>query len=177
MHNSWARLASFCHLGPSINGLVTDGNSKLCCRGFILTLFQSNKVAKIRNRYNQVPHLTQDTNGKVTNSQKTPQSTTANKIESGHTQDYKRLLLVCSARQCTSNIYIYLYVSDQSVFIGSVLQFRDISAPNKLGPWQTRPLTNSAPNKLGPHIFEDQIRPLQTRPQPKYGSGGWLNSL
>ena len=26
------------------------------------------KDAKIRNRYNQVPHLTQDTNGKVTNS-------------------------------------------------------------------------------------------------------------
>ena len=34
----------------------------------------NNKVAKIRNRYNQVPHLTQDTNGKVTNSQKTPQT-------------------------------------------------------------------------------------------------------
>ena len=31
------------------------------------------KGAKIRNRYNQVPHLTQDTNGKVTNS-KTPQT-------------------------------------------------------------------------------------------------------
>ena len=30
--------------------------------------------AKIRNRYNQVPHLTQDTNRKVTNSQKTPQT-------------------------------------------------------------------------------------------------------
>ena len=30
--------------------------------------------AKIRNRYNQVPHLTQDTNGKVTNPQKTPQT-------------------------------------------------------------------------------------------------------
>ena len=30
--------------------------------------------AKIRNRYNQVPHLTQDTNGKVTNSQKTSQT-------------------------------------------------------------------------------------------------------
>ena len=29
---------------------------------------------KIRNRYNQVPHLTQDTNGKVTNSQQTPQT-------------------------------------------------------------------------------------------------------
>ena len=28
-----------------------------------------NKGAKIRNRYNQVPHLTQDTNEKVTNSQ------------------------------------------------------------------------------------------------------------
>ena len=27
------------------------------------------KRAKIRNRYNQVPHLTQDTNGKVTYSQ------------------------------------------------------------------------------------------------------------
>ena len=27
------------------------------------------KCAKIRNQYNQVPHLTQDTNGKVTNSQ------------------------------------------------------------------------------------------------------------
>ena len=27
------------------------------------------KRAKIRNRYNQVPHLTQDTNGKVTNTQ------------------------------------------------------------------------------------------------------------
>ena len=27
------------------------------------------KGAKIRNRYNHVPHLTQDTNGKVTNSQ------------------------------------------------------------------------------------------------------------
>ena len=27
------------------------------------------KGVKIRNRYNQVPHLTQDTNGKVTNSQ------------------------------------------------------------------------------------------------------------
>ena len=37
-------------------------------------LLQSDKVAKIRNRYNQVPHLTQDTNGKVTNSQKTPQT-------------------------------------------------------------------------------------------------------
>ena len=32
-------------------------------------LFKVIKGAKIRNRYNQVPHLTQDTNWKVTNSQ------------------------------------------------------------------------------------------------------------
>ena len=31
--------------------------------------FKVSKGAKIRNRYSQVPHLTQDTNGKVTNSQ------------------------------------------------------------------------------------------------------------
>ena len=30
---------------------------------------QSKKESKIRNRYNQAPHLTQDTNGKVTTSQ------------------------------------------------------------------------------------------------------------
>ena len=45
----------------------------------INTVYHDNMVkvsnaAKIRNRYNQVPHLTQDTNGKVTNSQKTPQT-------------------------------------------------------------------------------------------------------
>ena len=37
------------------------------CR--FLIFFKVSKGAKIRNRYNQVPHLTQDTNGKVTNSQ------------------------------------------------------------------------------------------------------------
>ena len=36
--------------------------------------FKVRKGAKIRNQYNQVPHLTQDTNGKVTNSQQTPQT-------------------------------------------------------------------------------------------------------
>ena len=35
----------------------------------VYTAFKVSKGAKIRNRYNQVPHLTQDTNGKVTNSQ------------------------------------------------------------------------------------------------------------
>ena len=32
-------------------------------------MFKVSKGGKIRNRYNQVPHLIQDTNGKVTNSQ------------------------------------------------------------------------------------------------------------
>ena len=35
---------------------------------------KESKGAKIRNRYNQVPHMTQDTNGKVINSQQTPQT-------------------------------------------------------------------------------------------------------
>ena len=34
-----------------------------------MNIFKVRKGSKIRNRYNQVPHLTQDTNGKVTNSQ------------------------------------------------------------------------------------------------------------
>ena len=34
-----------------------------------LEFVKVSKGAKIRNRYNQVPHLTQGTNGKVTNSQ------------------------------------------------------------------------------------------------------------
>ena len=44
----------------------------LICGVHLLTLnlfIKVSKGAKIRNRYNQVPHLTQDTNGKVTNSQ------------------------------------------------------------------------------------------------------------
>ena len=39
-----------------------------------LTCIKVSKDAKIRNRYNQVSHLSQDTNGKVTNSQFTPQT-------------------------------------------------------------------------------------------------------
>ena len=36
---------------------------------FKLNTIKVSKGSKIRNRYNQVPHLTQGTNGKVTNSQ------------------------------------------------------------------------------------------------------------
>ena len=34
-------------LGPSINGLVSDGNTKLCCRGFTLALSQSTTAKKM----------------------------------------------------------------------------------------------------------------------------------
>ena len=39
------------NLGPSINGLVTDGNTKLCCRGFILAQFQSTTANKIDSEH------------------------------------------------------------------------------------------------------------------------------
>ena len=39
------------YLRPSINGLVTDGNTKLCCRGFFLALFQSSAAIKIDSEH------------------------------------------------------------------------------------------------------------------------------
>ena len=39
------------------------------CIAVIAEINKVSKGTKTRNRYNQVPHLTQDTNGKVTNSQ------------------------------------------------------------------------------------------------------------
>ena len=41
---------------------------------FVAMIQKVSNGAKIRNRYNQAPHPTQDTNGKVTNSQKTTQT-------------------------------------------------------------------------------------------------------
>ena len=38
-------------LGPSINGLVTDRNTKLCCQGFILALFQSTTANTIDSEH------------------------------------------------------------------------------------------------------------------------------
>ena len=58
---------------PSMNGLVTDGNTKLCCQVFLLALFQS---------------------------------ITANKSDSEHTQDYKRLLPVCKAEILQATVKI-----------------------------------------------------------------------
>ena len=44
-------------------------DSKMEKKRFLNHLLKVSKGAKIRNLYNQVPFLTQDTNGKVTNSQ------------------------------------------------------------------------------------------------------------
>ena len=38
-------------LGPSIKGLVTGGNTNLCCRGFVLALFQSTTANKIDSEH------------------------------------------------------------------------------------------------------------------------------
>ena len=38
----------------------------------VIFLYKVSKGAKIRNRYNQVPHLTQDNNGKVRHHQREP---------------------------------------------------------------------------------------------------------
>ena len=51
----------------SISLIFFGRNPKFCVDGFWVD--RVSKGAKIRNRYNQVPHLTKDTNGKVTNSQ------------------------------------------------------------------------------------------------------------
>ena len=61
----------FCCFMSQSTAMVMGGRSV-----HLTTLFPGkvSNGAKIRNRYNQVPHLTQDTNGKVTNSQKTPQT-------------------------------------------------------------------------------------------------------
>ena len=55
-----------------LQGLTQDrraAGSSLTGVTALWSLSKVSKGAKIRNRYNQVPHLTQDTNGKVTNSQ------------------------------------------------------------------------------------------------------------
>ena len=62
-------------------------------------LYKVSKGAKIRNRYNQVPQLTQDTNGKVTNSQldTTNESQEASPFPAG---DHKSQLNRRAQRHC-----------------------------------------------------------------------------
>ena len=69
------------HISPASLLLVKGKHhlpsiSAACFQNVLKLKFEYNvsKGAKIKNRYNQVPHLTQETNGKVTNSQQTPQT-------------------------------------------------------------------------------------------------------
>ena len=67
-------LTATARLDPNCNS-NSKTRTKLCCKTKVRFkpklngYYNVSMGAKIRNRYNQVPHLTQDTNGKVTNSQ------------------------------------------------------------------------------------------------------------
>ena len=73
-YNGWRNI--FNRLKSSCDSIM--GNSARTLTGGIFNfdkvMFGSSKGGKIRNRYNQVPHLTLDTNGEVTNLQWTPQT-------------------------------------------------------------------------------------------------------
>ena len=45
-------LPAYTNLGLSINGLVTDGNTKICCCGFILVLFPRTTANKLDSEQN-----------------------------------------------------------------------------------------------------------------------------
>ena len=49
--------------------LVARALCRFCHEILYFKTYKVSKGAKIRNRYNQAPHLTQDTNEKVTDSQ------------------------------------------------------------------------------------------------------------
>ena len=51
-----------------MQGPLSESDCSSCISLYQKKQYKVSKGAKIRNRYNQVPHLTQDTNGKVTNS-------------------------------------------------------------------------------------------------------------
>ena len=62
------------HLGSHIENVKIAYKQLLNAKNrWTFIYIKVSKGAKIRNRYNQVHHLTQDTNGKVTSSQQTPQ--------------------------------------------------------------------------------------------------------
>ena len=63
----WFQFTDLWMLDPKYFALTTF--SSICPCMVYGIVMKVSKGAKPRNRYNQVPHLTQDTNGKVTNSQ------------------------------------------------------------------------------------------------------------
>ena len=58
-----------CGISSSYSLTIFEPAWVQCFNGLVCMEIKVSKSAKIRNPYNQVPHLTQDTNGKVTNSQ------------------------------------------------------------------------------------------------------------
>ena len=60
------------------------------------------KGAKIRNRYNQVPHLTQDTNGIVTNSQLDTKNK-SQEVSPFPAGDHKAHINICAQRHSKHN--------------------------------------------------------------------------
>ena len=60
-------IKSYCHI--LIKWYVTFEPQHEISNNVVCRTSKVSKGAKIRDRYNQVPHLTQDTKGKVTNSQ------------------------------------------------------------------------------------------------------------
>ena len=86
------------------------------CIGYHLR--KVSKGAKIRNRYDQVPHLTQDTNGKVTNSQldTTNESQEVSPFPAG---DHKA----------------HIYKTDAHKDIANTRQNKNIKDPQKIPPW------------------------------------------
>ena len=74
--------------------------------------FKVSKDAKIRNRYNQVPHLTQDTNRKVTNSKldTTNESQEASPFPTGdHKANINRIVQIISSSNSLTLTIIDLF--------------------------------------------------------------------
>ena len=95
----------------SLIGIAAIWQLSLGC-SLMRTIAKVSNGAKIRNRYNQVPHLTQDTNGKVTNSQKTPQTRaklpTLYWLPKLHKRPYKSRFIANSSACTTTELSILL---------------------------------------------------------------------
>ena len=72
----------------------------------MIRFIEVSKDAKIRNRYNQVPHLTQDTNGKVTDSQ-LDTTNESQGVSPFHTGDHKAHINRHAQRHSKHNYLIF----------------------------------------------------------------------
>ena len=67
--DKWLGLAKFEKTYEAVCDILARDKFLDCCSHELYLHLKVSKGAKIRSRYNQVPHPTKDTNGKVTNSQ------------------------------------------------------------------------------------------------------------